>query len=469
MTLIRLWKQAVFSCLAFSLLFQAPLAYAYEEASQVGAEDEEEKEERARAKLYLLGTTGFVLVSGTTVALFLNKKGQSSKKPPTDPDEGESKGECVCHDEGAGVFLTTQKKRKKPLPAIPQQFRKQAGQTTTSLQEREEQREQVRIRNAEESAKDLLRSAAPFFPFLREYDIEHPHFLGKGAFGLVVRLNSRTEDGEAIAIKISHADEKTEIADLRREVHNLDQLRNSPAVIHHLAHHELYRDIEASTFFIAMELADGDLDALLDNGYFSDDYQEGLVRAIQIASDLIQALRVLKTKKLHHWDIKPGNIFIRKERAVLGDLGLSAKIKRLGGIKGMQDWFKAKLSSSNRAAISDETKGTPAFLQGKILKSMLDGDDKFDASMIDRHAMALVFLLMIRGNSEAFDRAIGYQDLDLEDMSPRIDAFITETQNKFANHPLMPIVNLLLNPEKRLSDAERAMKAIHNKHVPQIL
>ncbi|MDB4931387.1 MAG: Adenylate cyclase [Myxococcaceae bacterium] len=151
------------------------------------------------------------------------------------------------------------------------------------------------------------------------YDVER--FLGGGGMGSVYRATRRA-DGELVALKLLRAAQPDHDDALERFVREANASRSirSPHVV---ATYEcgLERD---GTAYLAMEMLEGRaLHALL--------AAEGALapaRAVRIATEVLEGLRVAHAHGVVHRDMKPGNVFLRRlsgggESAVVLDFGTS--------------------------------------------------------------------------------------------------------------------------------------------------
>lgn len=151
------------------------------------------------------------------------------------------------------------------------------------------------------------------------YDIER--FIGGGAMGTVYRARRRT-DGEVVAVKLLKPGLPDRDDALERFVREADAARvmRSPHVV---ATYEcnIARD---GTAYLVMEMLVGrGLQAALSPGV-------GLApgRAVRLAMEVLEGLRVAHAHGVVHRDMKPANVFLREtagggEQAVVLDFGTS--------------------------------------------------------------------------------------------------------------------------------------------------
>ena len=178
--------------------------------------------------------------------------------------------------------------------------------------------------------------------FIPGYEIQN--HLGGGAFGEVYKAR-KTSIGKPYAIKFLKLDEETNRDAIDRE---LDQVRLFASIDHpNLVTMEDMGVVMEVPYLImgyageqtlARRMKSGDLDPATAMRYF------------------IQACRgvlALHDRRLAHFDLKPGNVFIKGDVARVGDYGL------------------AKLLSEGRQTLSFG-RGTPHYMAPEMLKNRAD-------------------------------------------------------------------------------------------------
>ena len=149
--------------------------------------------------------------------------------------------------------------------------------------------------------------------------------IGTGSFGTVFKVRSRL-DGCTYAIKCVNA--STMFVNERqrlKEVHALAALNDigkAGANEHIVRYHQAW--IEDNRLYIQTELCTSTLQQeMVTRGILDDRRRYKLLR------EMLLALELIHSNDMVHLDIKPENIFIRKDQYKLGDFGLVSKITRV--------------------------------------------------------------------------------------------------------------------------------------------
>lgn len=151
----------------------------------------------------------------------------------------------------------------------------------------------------------VSRALAPQFALERE--------VGRGGMGVVYRAQD-TVLHRPVAVKVLLPEKATAVSVERflREARLLARLRH-PSIV------SIHQAGQAGEFlYFAMDLVDGEsLDRRLQRGPLA----PAAVRAL--ARDLLSALAAAHAAGIIHRDVKPGNIFLQGDRALLADFGIA--------------------------------------------------------------------------------------------------------------------------------------------------
>lgn len=140
--------------------------------------------------------------------------------------------------------------------------------------------------------------------------------------------------------------------------------------------------------YVAMQLVrGGDLHQLLDNGPLAP------ARALSIIEQLASALDTAHDAGLVHRDVKPGNVLLEGDRAVLSDFGLikplhaqGPEITRVGEFMGTVEWAAPEQIEPERfGPLSPQT---DVYALGALLYSCLTGELPYDADSVSRMLFA---------------------------------------------------------------------------------
>lgn len=172
--------------------------------------------------------------------------------------------------------------------------------------------------------------------------------LGSGAFGEVYRAR-RTSIGKDYAIKFLRVQDERLHEQVLRELEGVDQL----ARVDHpnLVSIEDRGEVCGIPYIVMGFAGDETLKHLLAAGPLP------VEKAIQLFRQVLRGVACLHQHGIIHFDLKPGNVFIRGDVARVGDYGLS------------------KLMSESRATLS-MGRGTPAYMAPEMLRRR--GDSRSD-------------------------------------------------------------------------------------------
>jgi predicted Ser/Thr protein kinase len=140
--------------------------------------------------------------------------------------------------------------------------------------------------------------------------------------------------------------------------------------------------------YVAMQLVrGGDLHALLDAGALAP------ARALTIIEQLASALDTAHDAGLVHRDVKPGNVLLEGDRAVLSDFGLikplhaqGPEITRVGEFMGTVEWAAPEQIEPERfGPLSPQT---DVYALGALLYACLTGELPYEADSVSRMLFA---------------------------------------------------------------------------------
>lgn len=170
--------------------------------------------------------------------------------------------------------------------------------------------------------------------------------------------------------------------------------------------------------YVAMQLVrGGDLHTLLDKGALAP------ARALSIIEQLASALDTAHDAGLVHRDVKPGNVLLEGDRAVLSDFGLikplhaqGPEITRVGEFMGTVEWAAPEQIEPERfGPLSPQT---DVYALGALLYACLTGELPYDADSVSRMLFA-----HLHEPPPRLDRT-------LEDASPELQAVIDRAMAK---------------------------------------
>jgi len=162
--------------------------------------------------------------------------------------------------------------------------------------------------------------------------------LGDGCFGTVYSARSRL-DGVEYAVKVAKRGARGEYERRRmlQEVQALATLcdQPDPATFHIVRYHQAW--MEEDRLHIQTELCDSTLDvySIASSALPGIDGRGGIPEETQyrLLREMSLALELLHRSGMVHLDIKPENIFIKKDQFKLGDFGLVSKIANSGDVE----------------------------------------------------------------------------------------------------------------------------------------
>lgn len=140
--------------------------------------------------------------------------------------------------------------------------------------------------------------------------------------------------------------------------------------------------------YVAMQLVrGGDLHTLLDAGALAP------ARALTIIEQLASALDTAHDAGLVHRDVKPGNVLLEGDRAVLSDFGLikplhaqGPEITRVGEFMGTVEWAAPEQIEPER--FGPLSAQTDVYALGALLYACLTGELPYDADSVSRMLFA---------------------------------------------------------------------------------
>ena len=197
--------------------------------------------------------------------------------------------------------------------------------------------------------------------------------LGRGGMGVVYEAVEEPL-GRRVALKLMHADWAARpgiCARFLEEARSIARLSHPSIVrVHRFAHH-------AGAAYLALELVEGrSLDQHLAESRFP------VSRALCVLEDLARALGHAHEAGIVHRDIKPGNVFLRPDGAVvLGDFGLAKDLEPQGHAltsPGMIMGTPAYMSPE-QAQGRPVTPATDVYALGVLAYEMLTGRVPFTA------------------------------------------------------------------------------------------
>ncbi len=253
--------------------------------------------------------------------------------------------------------------------------------------------------------------------------------IGSGGFGTVFRAVDVDLD-RPVAIKVLnplYLRDTRWVARFRREARLMARL-DHPNIVPIL---EIGED--DARLYLAMKLIDGpDLTALIkQNGALPWDF------VLEITSQIASALDYAHQQNVIHRDLKPGNILISNDKAILTDFGLaqmmdsnSQSISMTGGIAGTYNYMPPEVFNNE-----DATPAADIYALGCVVYEMLTGkllfDGKTTAAIIGAHLKGISLDESLpagtpRGTREILLKALA---IDLQDRFASAGELAQELQN----------------------------------------
>lgn len=207
-------------------------------------------------------------------------------------------------------------------------------------------------------------------------DYELLEQLGEGAAGVAFRAQHR-ETGEAVALKLLHAEVEADIDLQRRFVREV-------SVLERLDHPNIvaYRDcgIHEGKLYLAMEFVEsGSLDSILQQ-YGTLPWEE----ALEVATHVCDGLAHAHAQGVIHRDLKPANLFVASDGTVkVGDFGLARDLSKgrltIEGQTVGTCRFMAPEQIQGQAAL---TGAVDLYALGCLIFKMTTGEPPYDGSGI---------------------------------------------------------------------------------------
>lgn len=197
----------------------------------------------------------------------------------------------------------------------------------------------------------------------REYRIEHE--VGEGSFSIVYSATDVVGDRQ-VALKIlrqERMDDEKVLVRFRREAALLARLRH-PNIVRVFNFGQLVADL-----FIVMELLGSvTVETALDSPF---EFQ--VEQAVAVTAQLLHGLEMLHAEGIVHRDVKPANVMIEPERAVVMDLGLAhvsggARLTTSGDIFGTPRYMAPEQARGEGMTIQSDL-----YAAGVLLYEMLTG------------------------------------------------------------------------------------------------
>jgi eukaryotic-like serine/threonine-protein kinase len=210
------------------------------------------------------------------------------------------------------------------------------------------------------SVRDLL---AP------RYRVERP--LGRGGMATVF-LAERVSGGGPIAIKVLHRELATALGPERfhREIEILSRLRH-PHIVP-----VLDSDVAGTYLFLVMPYVNGEnLRARIER-----DGQLPVCSALSIARDVAEAIDYAHRHNVLHRDVKPENILLEGDRALVCDFGLARAIDQSttdSSSSGLVVGTPSYMSPEQAMARKDIGPASDVYALGCVVYEMLAGDPPF--------------------------------------------------------------------------------------------
>lgn len=206
----------------------------------------------------------------------------------------------------------------------------------------------------------------------REYRVHG--ILGEGSFGQVLRATDVLAKRE-VALKVLHPRHAKDPATVRR-------FRREARILARTDHPNLVHVYNFGTLggrpFMVLELLSGKplSDAITPGGM-------PVAVAVRIACDMLAGLGALHAEGVVHRDVKPDNVLLVAERAVIADLGIAhveddeTKLTAVGNLVGTPLYL-----SPEQAKGLEVTPATDIYATGAVLFEMLTGRPPFDGASL---------------------------------------------------------------------------------------
>jgi eukaryotic-like serine/threonine-protein kinase len=214
---------------------------------------------------------------------------------------------------------------------------------------------------------DLLHSVRDVLA--TRYRVERP--LGRGGMATVF-LAERVSGGGPIAIKVLHRELATALGPERfhREIEILSRLRH-PHIVP-----VLDSDVAGTYLFLVMPYVNGEnLRARIER-----DGQLPVCSALSIARDVAEAIDYAHRHNVLHRDVKPENILLEGDRALVCDFGLARAIDQSttdSSSSGLVVGTPSYMSPEQAMARKDIGPASDVYALGCVVYEMLAGDPPF--------------------------------------------------------------------------------------------
>jgi eukaryotic-like serine/threonine-protein kinase len=214
---------------------------------------------------------------------------------------------------------------------------------------------------------DLLHSVRDVLA--ARYRVERP--LGRGGMATVF-LAERVSGGGPIAIKVLHRELATALGPERfhREIEILSRLRH-PHIVP-----VLDSDVAGTYLFLVMPYVNGEnLRARIER-----DGQLPVCSALSIARDVAEAIDYAHRHNVLHRDVKPENILLEGDRALVCDFGLARAIDQSttdSSSSGLVVGTPSYMSPEQAMARKDIGPASDVYALGCVVYEMLAGDPPF--------------------------------------------------------------------------------------------
>jgi eukaryotic-like serine/threonine-protein kinase len=214
---------------------------------------------------------------------------------------------------------------------------------------------------------DLLHSVRDVLA--PRYRVERP--LGRGGMATVF-LAERVSGGGPIAIKVLHRELATALGPERfhREIEILSRLRH-PHIVP-----VLDSDVAGTYLFLVMPYVNGEnLRARIER-----DGQLPVCSALSIARDVAEAIDYAHRHNVLHRDVKPENILLEGDRALVCDFGLARAIDQSttdSSSSGLVVGTPSYMSPEQAMARKDIGPASDVYALGCVVYEMLAGDPPF--------------------------------------------------------------------------------------------